>query len=240
MSELTKGQLRSGNNSSFPNNNTQAITPTILRDFNGDIIDSLVDEIGYNIDSGSWNQKIAAAGISGSLLTTASFSEATRNMTFTKADGTTFTTNIADGAAVATGSFLETASLANNGLFDMTFTKADGSTFVVNIPLAAATGSLLKDASNNDNATTTYTRGSGTTFTTTINNVNNAVSSSVSAVADSVPFSFEEVSSASALIFNSPPLNSQFPKATTYISNDGHASHLPKLTLKPILLGSRC
>lgn len=189
MSELTKGQLRSDNNSSFPNNNTQAITPTILRDFNGNIIDSLVDEIGYNIDSGSWNQKIAAAGISGSLLTTASFSEATRNMTFTKADGTTFTTNIADGAAVATGSFLETASLANNGLFDMTFTKADGSTFVVNVPVASATGSLLKDASNNDNATTTYTRGSGTTFTTTINNVNNAVSSSVSAVADSVPFS---------------------------------------------------
>jgi len=186
MSELTKGQLRSDNNSSFPNNNTQAITPTILRDFNGNIIDSLVDEIGYNIDSGSWNQKIAAAGISGSLLTTASFSEATRNMTFTKADGTTFTTNIADGAAVATGSFLETASLANNGLFDMTFTKADGSTFVVNIPLAAATGSLLKDASNNDNATTTYERGNGATFTTTINNVNNAVSSSV---ANSVPFS---------------------------------------------------
>jgi len=152
MSELTKGQLRSGNNSSFPNNNTQAITPTILRDFNGDIIDSLVDEIGYNIDSGSWNSKIAEAGASGSLLTTASFSEGTRNMTFTKGDGTTFNVNIADSAALDTGS-------------------------------------LLKDASNNDNATTTYERGNGATFTTTINNVNNSVSSSVSAVADSVPFS---------------------------------------------------
>ena len=134
MSELTKGQLRSGNNSSFPNNNTQAITPTILRDFNGDIIDSLVDEIGYNIDSGSWNSKIAEAGASGSLLTTASFSEGTRNMTFTKGDGTTFNVNIADSAALDTGS-------------------------------------LLKDASNNDNATTTYERGNGATFTTTINNV---------------------------------------------------------------------
>ena len=58
MSELTKGQLRSDNNSSFPNNNAQAITPTILRDYNGNIIDSLVDEITYQEDSGSWNQKI--------------------------------------------------------------------------------------------------------------------------------------------------------------------------------------
>ena len=86
MSELTKGQLRSDNNSSFPNNNTQAITPTILRDFNGNIIDSLVDEIGYNIDSGSWNSQIAAISGSsgnvdtGSLLETASFDNGSRNM----------------------------------------------------------------------------------------------------------------------------------------------------------------
>ena len=82
MSELTKGQLRSDNNSSFPNNNAQAITPTILRDYNGNIIDSLVDEITYQADSGSWNAQIAAisAGDTGSLLVTASVVDATKQI----------------------------------------------------------------------------------------------------------------------------------------------------------------
>ena len=46
MSELSKQALKVENNTSFPNNNNGAITPTILRDFNTDMIDSLVDEIG--------------------------------------------------------------------------------------------------------------------------------------------------------------------------------------------------
>ena len=195
MSELTKGQLRSDNNSSFPNNNTQAITPTILRDFNGNIIDSLVDEIGYNIDSGSWNSQIAA--ISGS------------------------------SGNVDTGSLLETASF-DNGSRNMTFTKGDASTFAVNIPDATvATGSLLKDASNNDNATTTYTRGSGATFTTTINNVNNAVSSSVSAVADSVPFS-GVTNKPSGLVSGSSQLTSSYD---TRYELSGSAVALPSGTV---------
>ena len=132
MSELTKGQLRSDNNSSFPNNNAQAITPTILRDYNGNIIDSLVDEITYQIDSGSWNAQIA--GIehtqTGSLLTTASFDNGTRDMTFTKGDGTTFATNIPDGSASDTGSLLVTASVVDA---TTTYTKGDGSVFTTTI-----------------------------------------------------------------------------------------------------------
>ena len=42
MSELTKQQLTVENNSSFPNNNTGYITPTLLRTFNQDMIDSMV------------------------------------------------------------------------------------------------------------------------------------------------------------------------------------------------------
>jgi hypothetical protein len=131
MSELTKGQLRSDNNSSFPNNNAQAITPTILRDYNGNIIDSLVDEITYQIDSGSWNAQIA--GIehtqTGSLLTTASFDNGTRDMTFTKGDGNTFTTNI-PGSSLDTGSLLVTASVVDA---TTTYTKGDGSVFTTTI-----------------------------------------------------------------------------------------------------------
>jgi len=58
MSEISKGALTSENNSSFPNNNTGYITPTILRTFNQNMIDSLVDEISYTADSASVNTKI--------------------------------------------------------------------------------------------------------------------------------------------------------------------------------------
>ena len=66
MSQLTKTQLEAVNQSNFPNNNTGFITPTLLRDFNTDIIDSMVDESSYGIDSGSWNQRIDSAVASGS------------------------------------------------------------------------------------------------------------------------------------------------------------------------------
>ena len=55
MAQQSKQQLENTNQSNFPNNNTNFITPDKLRGFNTDIIDSLVDENSYNIDSGSWN-----------------------------------------------------------------------------------------------------------------------------------------------------------------------------------------
>jgi hypothetical protein len=60
MAELNKGALTSENNNSFPNNNTGFITPTLLRTFNGNMIDSMVDEISYNVDSSSFNTRINA------------------------------------------------------------------------------------------------------------------------------------------------------------------------------------
>ena len=60
MAEITKVALKVDNNTSFPNNNNGAITPSILRAFNTNMIDSLVDEVGYTLDSGSWNQQIDA------------------------------------------------------------------------------------------------------------------------------------------------------------------------------------
>jgi len=55
MAQKSKQQLESTNQSNFPNNNTNFITPDKLREFNTDIINSLVDENSYDIDSGSWN-----------------------------------------------------------------------------------------------------------------------------------------------------------------------------------------
>ena len=59
MSQLSKTQLAAENQSDFPNNNVGFITPTILRGFNTDMIDSLVDENSYNIDSSSFSGSIA-------------------------------------------------------------------------------------------------------------------------------------------------------------------------------------
>jgi hypothetical protein len=58
MSEISKQALLVDNSQSFPNNNAGAITPSDLRAFNVNMIDSLVDEITYNVDSASWNVQI--------------------------------------------------------------------------------------------------------------------------------------------------------------------------------------
>jgi hypothetical protein len=47
MSELSKQALKVDNNTSFPNNTTNYITPAILRAFNVNVIDSMVDEIPF-------------------------------------------------------------------------------------------------------------------------------------------------------------------------------------------------
>ena len=59
MSQLTKTQLEQENQSSFPNNNNGYITPTLLREFNTDIIDSTVNQGVYNANSQSFSSSIA-------------------------------------------------------------------------------------------------------------------------------------------------------------------------------------
>lgn len=60
MSELSKQALKVENNTSFPNNNNGQITPSDLRAFNVDMIDSTVNQTQYTSDSASWNQQIDA------------------------------------------------------------------------------------------------------------------------------------------------------------------------------------
>jgi hypothetical protein len=58
MSAISKQALAVDNNQSFPNNNAGAITPSALRSFNTNMIDSNVNQTQYNTDSGSWNVSI--------------------------------------------------------------------------------------------------------------------------------------------------------------------------------------
>ena len=60
MAQISKQALIVENNQSFPNNNNGSITPSDLRAFNVDMIDSTVNQTQYNTDSGSWNQQIDA------------------------------------------------------------------------------------------------------------------------------------------------------------------------------------
>lgn len=67
MSELSKQALKVENNVEFPNNNAGLITPSKLRTFNEDMIDSTVNQAVYTSDSASWNAQIAALDTSGSI-----------------------------------------------------------------------------------------------------------------------------------------------------------------------------
>jgi hypothetical protein len=108
----------------------------------------------------------------GSLLVTASVSNAT--ITYTKGDGTTFNNVVnnvvnANSASVATSaSYAVSASQAQNAVT---------ASFALNVT-PINTGSFVTTASIS-NATTTFTKGDGSTFALTANNVVNADSASV-------------------------------------------------------------
>lgn len=99
MAILTKAQLEALNQSSFPDQSTEAITPAILRNYNTQTIDTLVD----SLDTGSF----VTSAITASSLITASFSGNT--LTFTKGNGTTFGVVIPDVSG-STGNFATTGS----------------------------------------------------------------------------------------------------------------------------------
>ncbi len=129
MSELTKQALKVENNQSFPNNNAGLITPSALRTFNENMIDSLVDEVTYNADSASWNQQIQDLDPSGSAESIAALNAFTQS-----ADQRLDSLEAATGSYVTsaiTGSSLITASFSGNTL---TFTKGNNSTFGIVIP----------------------------------------------------------------------------------------------------------
>ena len=60
MAEISKQALIVENNTSFPNNNNGEISPSDLRSFNVDMIDSTVNQTTYTSNSASWNASIDA------------------------------------------------------------------------------------------------------------------------------------------------------------------------------------
>lgn len=174
MSELTKQALKVENNQSFPNNNAGLITPSALRTFNENMIDSLVDEVTYNADSASWNQQIAALDPSGSAQSITALNAFTQSADQRLDSLEAATGSYAISSSVAevdaaqqsqinsliaatgsyvtsaiTGSSLITASFSGNTL---TFTKGDSSTFGIVIPDVSGstinTGSFATTGSN--------------------------------------------------------------------------------------------
>jgi hypothetical protein len=129
MAEISKQALKVQNNTEFPNNNGGLITPTNLRSFNVSMIDSLVDEIGYNVDSGSWN-----VSISGINTFTASTAVSITNLNASSASQQVSINNLnsftASASGLSTGSLLVTASAASNVI---TFTKGNNTTFSVTV-----------------------------------------------------------------------------------------------------------
>jgi hypothetical protein len=154
MSELTKQALKVDNNMSFPNNNAGLITPTALRGFNENMIDSTVNQAVYTADSASFNQRINAAtaslatvpwdNVTSKPTNLVSASSDTTNVDFTITNGT-ISANLRGGvvsgsaqisalgfvSSSVTGSSIVTASFASQNL---TFTKGDGSQFSLFIP----------------------------------------------------------------------------------------------------------
>ena len=171
MSELSKQALKVDNNQSFPNNNAGAITPSILRAFNVNMIDSNVNQSDFNTFSSSVESEFASlsgsvtSAITASSLITASFNNGTRNLTFTKGDATTFNVNIPDVSG-SSGDFVSTSSFnsytASNDAKVNSLIAATGS-YVT----AAITASSLVTASVNLN-TITFTKGDASTFNITV------------------------------------------------------------------------
>ena len=129
MAELTKQALKVANNTEFPNNNNGAITPSNLRGFNLDMIDSTVNQAQYTTDSGSWNQQIdALESFSGSTavsITNLNASSASQQISINNLNAFS-----ASASGLSTGSLLITASAVSNVI---TFTKGNGSTFNVTV-----------------------------------------------------------------------------------------------------------
>ena len=169
MAILTKTQLSASNASSFPDNTSGAITPTILRDFNTSIIDTLVDSLdtgsfattsSFNAYTSSNDTKWSTLGgltgsyvtsaITGSSLVTASFSGNT--LTFTKGNGTQFGVVIPDvsGSTIPAGTISGSSQITALGFVS-----------------SSVTGSSLITGSVSGNVLT-FTKGDGNGFSLTV------------------------------------------------------------------------
>ena len=130
MSTISKQALVVDNNQSFPNNNAGAITPTALRNFNTNMIDSLVNEIPYQSFSSSvtnsinlLNQFSASQQPSFNALNTFTGSQLTIN---SGVNGFTQSANARLNSLQAyTASFTTSVGIYNEGIFVQNVNEID-------------------------------------------------------------------------------------------------------------------
>lgn len=200
----TKQQLIVDNNTSFPNNTTNYITPAILRDFNSNVIDSLVDEIPY----GEYTQSVAvsiealnaftasASGLTtGSLLITAS--ALSNVITFTKGDSSQFSVTVADTTDLsalnqATASLQAFTASAAISITNLNASSASQQTSINNLNSAtsslnssisslntSASLALVTASFDNNTRNLTFTKGDTTIFNVNIPDVSGSAGSFV-------------------------------------------------------------
>ncbi len=174
MSQLTKQQLKGENQTQFPNNNVGAITPSNLRAFNVDMIDSTVNQTDFTSFSGSVAGEIStiqgeitalenfSASLSGGFVTEGELAAATQsliNQINTKLDTTTFNSytqsnddkwNTLGGQ---TGSFI---------------TESETGSFATS---AITASSLVTASFDNGTRNLTFTKGDASTFAVNIPDV---------------------------------------------------------------------
>ena len=147
---LTKDQLKAENQSSFPDNTDGLITPQITRDYNDDVIDSLVvssDTGSFITETTQLNEFTESADIRLNNIetTTASLDISVTNLNSYTSSADGRLNNIETTTAslqtqidnINTGSLLETASVNLNTI---TFTKADTTTFDITVDTGSAGG----------------------------------------------------------------------------------------------------
>jgi uncharacterized coiled-coil protein SlyX len=187
MAEISKQALKVDNNQSFPNNNNGAITPAILRAFNVNMIDSMVDELGYNVDSASWNVSISninafTSSLQTAFVSTASFNAFTSSINAYTASNNTKWNNV----EVATASLFTSVTNLNTTTAsllvetqNLELFSASALVSISNLNQATASyvtetesGSFLITASfDNGNRNLTFTKGNNTTFAVNIPDV---------------------------------------------------------------------
>jgi hypothetical protein len=237
MSELTKQALKVENNQSFPNNNAGLITPTALRTFNEDMIDSTVNQAVYTADSASFNSRINAitgsATNTGSLLTTASFDNGTRNLTFTKGDSSTFAVNIPDtsGSVLPSGVVSGSSQINYPQISNIPAGIVSGSSQITPLlPTGVVSGSsqvILQSTTGNL---------SGSRIDGLVVSASFAISASHSEFSDNSFSASYAVSSSNALFANnatsaSNALTASEARNVVIIARNGNASTLPAGTV---------
>jgi hypothetical protein len=143
MAILTKAQLEALNQSSFPDQSTEAITPAILRTYNTATIDTLVD----SLDTGSFTTDVSALN---------AFTASQLNIN-SGLNASTASQQISINAlGVATASLNTSASLGlvtasfDNATRNLTFTKGNTTQFSVNIPdVSGSAGNFVTTSSFN-------------------------------------------------------------------------------------------